>query len=320
MKPNIEFLRQRARLLRELRAFFDDRGFLEVQPPCLAADCVVDAYLDPIRVDSAQFAIARSELPASFCLQTSPESAMKRMLAAGAPSIYSIGPVFRGGERGELHNPEFTMLEWYDVGADMAAGVELLAALSRQILGHESHDVRPYRNVFVDAIGIDPIDAPIERLFKCAAEVDADLAVSIASDRDSLLDLLLSRIIQPNLGRQCPTIVTDYPLSQAALAKKSSDDRQCAARFELFVDGVELANGYDELLDPDELLRRYRHNNDRRTASNRSPLEVQTKLVAAMCDGLPPCTGVALGVDRLMMVRHGCRSIDEVIPLTIELA
>ena len=291
-----------------------------MQPPCLARDCVVDAYLDPIKVDSEQFRSGDLALPTKYFLQTSPESAMKRMLAAGAPSIYSIGPVFRAGEVGQMHNIEFTMLEWYDVGATMTEGVALVGELALRTSGCDRYDVRSYRNVVRDSTGLDPIDCPLSELVELAAEMDAALAGSIADDRDALLDLILSRQIQPTLGQSDPVIMIDYPLSQAALAKVSPNDPQCAARFELFIDGVEIANGYDELRDVNELVRRYRLNNDQRTKSGRAPLEIQTTLISAMRDGLPQCTGVALGVDRLLMLTSGAESIDQVIPFPISIA
>lgn len=307
-------------MLREMRSFFDDLGFCEVQPPCLSRDCVVDAYLDPLSVDSGQLAISLPDLPRQFYLQTSPESAMKRMLVAGAPSIYSIGPVFRGGERGDFHNPEFTMLEWYQLDADMDAGAELLGNLAMQLLGHDSYDVRRYRGLFQETLQLDPIDAELTDLCDRAQAIDPLLASSLAGDRDSLLDLLFSRAIQPGLGVDRPTIVTHYPLSQAALAKTAQDDPNCAARFELFVAGIELANGYDELRDPEVLVERYRHSQARRIATGRTPLQLDTTLVLAMRAGLPQCSGVAMGVDRMLMARTQSATIDEVLPLTIERA
>jgi lysyl-tRNA synthetase class 2 len=320
LKPNIGSVRQRAMMLREMRSFFDDHGFCEVQPPCLSRDCVVDAYLDPLAIDSQQLAISLPDLPRQFYLQTSPESAMKRMLAAGAPSIYSIGPVFRGGERGDFHNTEFTMLEWYQLDADMDAGVQLLGDLAMKLLGHDNCDVRRYRDVFQETLQLDPIDAELTDIFHRATAIDPMLASSLANDRDSLLDLLFSRSIQPGLGVDRPTIVTHYPLSQAALAKTAPDDPNCAARFELFVAGIELANGYDELRDPEVLVERYQHNQARRIATGRAPLQLDTTLVQAMRAGLPQCSGVAMGVDRMLMVRTRSSTIDEVIPLTIERA
>jgi lysyl-tRNA synthetase class 2 len=320
LQPNIDALPARAALLRELRAFFDDRGFLEVQPPCLASDCVVDAYLDPLVISSQQLGLGQEHLPCHYYLQTSPESAMKRLLVAGAPSIYSIGPVFRAGEKGKWHNPEFTMLEWYEVGADMASGIELLGTLVAAMLGCESYDVCNYRDLLNQALNLDPIDAPLPTLCAAAQAVDSQLAATLGDDRDALLDLLLSRIVQPTLGRKRPLIVANYPLTQAALAKPSADDPQCAARFELFAQGVELANGYDELQDVDVLLARYQENNAKRLASGRSPLNVDTTLADAMRQGLPRCAGTALGVDRLLMLRCGQSCLDDVLPLPIDRA
>ena len=157
MKPGIQFLAQRARLLRELRGYFDERGFFEVQPPCLGRDCVVDAFIDPITVSSDQLDCPAAGLPDELYLQTSPELAMKRLLAAGAPSIYSIGPVFRSGERGRLHNPEFTMLEWYEVGADISGGVRLLGDLVARMLGQSGYELCTYRELFQRHVQVDPI-------------------------------------------------------------------------------------------------------------------------------------------------------------------
>ncbi|MGB7324748.1 MAG: EF-P lysine aminoacylase EpmA [Rubripirellula sp.] len=317
--PNIELIRQRAQLLRDLRSFFDQRNFLEVQPPCLSRDCVIDAYIDPICVKSSQLKIA-CDLPEFLYLQTSPELAMKRMLAAGAPSIYSIGPVFRSGESGDHHNIEFTMLEWYEVDADINTEISLLGDLAATILNFDGYDVVNYRDVFRSALGFDPIDEPIKTLISMTDKVDVQLSQSIANDRDLMLDVILSHHIQPNLGLERPVIIKNYPITQAALARPAVDDPACAARFELIVRGVELANGYDELLDANILISRAQQSNQIRVASGRSPLTVESSLVQAMRSGLPACAGVAMGVDRLLMIRSGVSSLAPVIPLPIDRA
>lgn len=314
--PDVSLLRARADLLRQLRSYFDDRGFIEVQPPCLSRDCVIDAYIDPISVDATQLGIS-VELPDRLFLQTSPELSMKRMLAAGADSIYSIGPVFRGGESGHHHNIEFTMLEWYEVGGDIDSAIELLGNLAVNVLDRGGFDVVTYRSLFADKLGFDPIDEPVETLTQKVAEVDTELARSIADDRDLMLDVILSHFIQPKLGRTRPVIVRDYPITQAALARVSADDPQCAARFELIADGVELANGYDELLDAEVLVSRAGAANEVRIAAGRPPMVVENSLVAAMRSGLPKCAGVALGVDRLLMLQTGGTSLEKVIALPI---
>ena len=318
--PNIHLLRERSQLLRELRQFFDERGFFEVQPPCLSRNCIVDAFIDPIEVATSQLRLGL-DLPPQYYLQTSPELAMKRMLAAGAPSIYSIGPVFRAGELGHHHNPEFTMLEWYEVGADLNAGIRLLGTLAAQLLDRDAYDVVSYRQIFFDSLGLDPIDAELEVLQGHVRKVDAKLVQSIGDDRDALLDVLLSECIQPSLGIERPMIVTNYPLSQAALAKPAEDDVQCAARFELFAAGLELANGYDELRDEEVLAERFRLCDERRIVAGRKPLGQRNRAMErSISSRLPSCTGVALGVDRLLMVRTGKGAIGEVIPFTLDLA
>ena len=319
-RPNIGMLRERSLLLRELRQFFDDRGFLEVQPPCLSQDCIVDAFIDPIEVSTNQLRLAM-DLPPKYYLQTSPELAMKRLLAAGAPSIYSLGPVFRGGEIGDNHNPEFTMLEWYEVGAELNAGIELLGTLAAKLLDRDTFDVRSYRQLFADTLGFDPIDAELGLIESHVRDFDSALADSLAQDRDGLLDVLLTERIQPMLGRERPIIVKNYPISQAALARQADDDVQCAARFELFAEGLELANGYDELRDKKILSQRIQRQVDRRISLGRSFVgRKNPTLEQTISAELPPCTGVALGVDRLFMVRTGKRTLREVIPFSIDLA
>jgi lysyl-tRNA synthetase class 2 len=319
---NVRYVRERAELLRQTRAFFDCRGFCEVQPPCLSRDCVVDAYLDPITVPSAELGVAAETLPERYFLQTSPESAMKRMLAAGAPSIYSVGPVFRRGESGGLHNPEFTMLEWYEIGGDADSAIDLTGRLVASVLGSGGYDRVRYRDAFRSRLGVDPIDDSVASLRDVASERTADeqLVASFGEDRNGLLDLLLSQCLQPDFGRVRPLILTDYPMQQAALAKQSRNDPACAARFECFAGGVELANGYDELLDAEELIRRAKSSNRRRGQTGREHLQTDTTLFRAMQDGLPPCSGVALGLDRLLMLRVGERTLNAVLPMTIDIA
>ena len=315
--PSLNRLRERAVLLSELRKFFDERGFLEVQPPCLSRDCVIDPYIDPIRVQNQAMQLEWNSSK-EFFLQTSPEAAMKRLLSSGAPSIYSLGPVFRAGERGQQHNVEFTMLEWYEVGADAEDGIELLGILAAEILGTSGCDIYSYCQLFLDRFGFDPIAANHHQIFTQAKQIDRQLAESLAEDREALLDLIMSHVVQPSLGIERPAIVRDYPLSQAALAKQSAVDARCAARFELFVAGVELANGYDELRDADVLIKRFKFCNEKRSLDGRRMLNMQTPFVSAMQKGLPACTGVALGVDRLLMVRTGESSIANVMPFSID--
>jgi lysyl-tRNA synthetase class 2 len=288
--------------------------------------CIADTHIEPIIIkgsavtgrSAAKDTTAKINRDADFFLQTSPELAMKRMLSAGAGSIYAIVPVFRSGEIGDHHNVEFTMLEWYDVGSDATAGINLLSGLAKRILAVQCCEVKTYRELFQQHLSIDPIESPLEKLCQLVDSIDRSLAKSMASDRDGLLDVLMSQKLQPSLGHNAPVIIRDYPISQAALARASIDDPKCALRFELFYRGVELANGYDELRDADVLVERCASIASDRAALGRPALPLPTDLIDAMRTGLPPCSGVAMGVDRLLLVRSGeLQSISETMPMTL---
>ena len=292
----LDMLRRRAEMLRQVRQFFDSRGFLEVETPILSHDVVVDRHLDPLRV--TLFRDPRQpHLGDTLWLQTSPEFAMKRLLAAGAKAIYQVNKVFRGGEAGQLHNPEFTMVEWYRVGDDYEAGMKLLSDLADALLGHGSADPYTFNQAMrlfggTEPLGMSPFD----------------------------LDLVLTTKVQPKLGLNRPAIVYDYPAEQAALARIRPGDPPVAERFELFASGIELANGYHELLDPAILRERSRANNAARAADGKFTLPEESRLLAAMDHGLPPCSGCALGFDRLVMVATGAKSIQEVMAFPIDRA
>ncbi len=318
-------LRARAALLKRTREFFDRRGFLEVETPVLSHDVVVDRHLDPLPV--TLFADPREPRQGpTLWLQTSPEFGMKRLLAAGATAIYQITRAFRGGEVGRLHNPEFTMVEWYRVGDDYAAGRQLLADLATELLDRGKPEQLTYREAFQRHAAIDPFAATIEDLVAAAAQhgvlTDAQdqQRYAAAGDRDALLDLLLTQAVEPHLGAARPTILYDYPASQSALAQVRSGDPPLAERFELYVDGVELANGYHELLDPAVLRERNQRNNTARAADGKYTLPADSRLLQAMEHGLPPCAGTALGFDRLVMVATGAKSLAEVLAFPVDRA
>jgi lysyl-tRNA synthetase class 2 len=313
-------LRLGAELLRRLRSFFDQRGFLEVTTPLLSADTVVDRHLDPLRV--RLFADPRDpDKGRLLYLQTSPELHMKRLLAAGAEAIYQVTHAFRGAEQGTLHNPEFTMAEWYRRGDTMNEGIELLDELCQVLLGRGPCQRISYRQALVDHAGVDPLVADLSQL-RTAVNLPntAALPADAVEDRDSLLDRLLAEHVQPHLGREAPVILFDYPASQAALARLSENDPRVAERFELFVDGIELANGCHELIDADELRRRNRHVNDQRQRDGKPPLPEDSQLLQAMEYGLPPCTGVALGLDRVVMLCAGDAKLADVLTFPIDRA
>lgn len=313
-------LRLRAELLRRLRRFFENRGFLEVETPVLSSNTVIDRHLDPVSVilpdDPRTPHVGRQ-----MWLQTSPEFAMKRLLAAGAEAIFQVTRAFRAAERGRLHNPEFTLVEWYRAGDSMEAGMAFLANLADTLLGRGPAERISYREAFEVHLGLNPHTAAAEELAAVASSRGlAPPQGWDAADRDAWLELLLSEFVEPHLGTTSPTILYDYPASQAALARIRNEAPPVGERFELYLEGVELANGYHELLDTSELRRRNARNNRARQDDGKPPLPEESHLLAAMDAGLPPCTGAALGFDRVVMFAAGASSIDEVIAFPVERA
>jgi lysyl-tRNA synthetase class 2 len=272
-----EVLQARARILRLIRSFFDERGFFEVQTPCLSRDVVVDRYIEPLSIE-----VFLPQGRETFWLQTSPEFAMKRLLAAGAGAIYQIGPAFRAHESGDQHNVEFTMLEWYRAGDDYEAGMQLLDDFAQVVIGTPPAQRLTFREAFSRFAAVDPFDG------------NTDF---------ELVNELMDSKIAPALATLPAVILYDWPAEQAALARTriSRDGHEVAERFELFSNGLELANGYHELRDADELLRRNHRINALRKRDGRPELPVNSQLLAAMKNGLPPASGVALGMDRLVM-------------------
>jgi elongation factor P--(R)-beta-lysine ligase len=345
-------LRMRAELLRQLREFFDSRGFLEVETPILSADTVVDRHLDPFCVDvsprplgegpgvrASEIASQANEhflatrphpnpLPKGegtaarrMWLQTSPEFAMKRMLAAGAGRIYQVARVFRLDELGPLHNPEFTLIEWYQPGDDLNAGMQLTSDLCETALGRGPATRISYAEAFERYVGVDPHTADGASLAAVTRKLGVEAPASLPTeDRDGWLDLLMVERIQPHLGQERPALLYDYPASQAALARVRPGDPPVAERFELYVEGIELANGYHELLDAAELRARNTAVNAQRVADGKPALPIDSRLLAAMAAGIPPSVGVALGFDRLAMLAFGAKSIAEVVAFPFDRA
>jgi elongation factor P--(R)-beta-lysine ligase len=298
-------LRARAAMLAGIRAFFAERGVLEVETPLLSKAGATDPALESLAI--------RSPGEPRF-LHTSPEFPMKRLLAAGSGDIYQVARVFRAGEAGRLHNPEFTMLEWYRVGFDVPRLMDEVEALVRELAGEA--DPGPgerltYAQAFKRHAVIDALQADVQDLAVCAAQHGIDLTGSL--DRDGWLDLIMSEVVAPALPAGRLTFIHDYPASQAALARLSPEDARVAERFELFWGGLELANGFHELTDASEQERRFESDLEKRGVRGLPPVPVDTRLLAALEAGLPDCAGVALGVDRLLMCLTGALRIDEVL-------
>ncbi len=343
-----ERLRQRAAMLRRLREFFAERGFLEVETPLVDAEIIPELHIEPFDVgavltnapqdatnsrtatrsgpggcepqaiprDAAALVSAHTSTSSTLFLQASPELHMKRLLCEGLPAIFQVTRSFRYGERGAIHNPEFTMVEWYRTGDDMAAGMDLLDKLCQAVVGSAATRTT-YAQAFRTYVDVDAHRATCEELAAAARRLNVAVPEGIhADDRDEWLNLLLADVVEPRLGADRPEILYDYPATQSALAVTAPrvDGTLVGERFELYWRGVELANGYHELTDAATLRTRLEEVNRKRSADNRPALPLPERLLAAMTDpGLPACSGCALGFDRLAMLACGATTIDEVM-------
>lgn len=318
-------LRRRGELLARLRSFFAERGFLEVETPLVDDEIIPELHIEPFCVDAAPANAPPSCEPTArrgAYLQASPELHMKRLLAEGLPAIYQVTRSFRQDERGALHNPEFTIVEWYRAGDDMAAGISLLSDLCQRVADSPAATRTTYGEAFQRYVNIDPHRATCDELADAASRLSVPIPAAINNDdRDEWLNLLLAAVVEPYLGASGPEILCDYPGSQSALAatRTRPDGVEVAERFELYWRGVELANGYRELTDAAALRRRLEEVNRLRLADGRPPLPLPERLLAAMhSPGLPPCAGCALGFDRLAMLACGAASINDVTAFTRE--
>ncbi len=312
-----EAVKARSEISWRIRSFFHENEFLEVHTPTLSRDTVVDRYIEPISIDASL--VGTPGLEGKLYLQTSPEFCMKRMVASGLSAIYQICPAYRSEESGVEHNPEFTMLEWYRAGDDQQAGVELLGQLVDTATDCGKPTQETYREVFRMHTALDPLESSTEELSLSATAL-TNVPPNWGQCRDDWLNLLFSQVVQPQLGRVTPTIVTNYPASQSALAKLSDADPQTAERFELFWRGIELANGYNELTDALELTRRNAIINKQRAADGHRALPEESQLLHAMQAGLPSCSGCALGLDRLVMAALGEQNLSSVMAFPINRA
>ena len=326
----IELLHLRAQVLAEIRRFFADRSVLEVETPLLSHSIGTDPqlefftteYLSPGTVCMPE--ACREQARQALFLQTSPEFAMKRLLAAGSGSIYQIGKAFRNGESGRFHNPEFTMLEWYRVGFTLPQLMDEIADLIGGLFSGQSLQETQrvsYQDVFASFTGLDPLLFSYQYYCAYARGCGLSEAVDICGHEHALwLDFLFSHKVQPHLGENALCLVYGYPACQSSLARINEHNVLTADRVELFINGVELGNGYYELVDAEEQGRRF----DKELAirhQQKLPVSVKDKhLIAALESGLPECSGVAIGLDRLLMLLSGSASIDDVLSFPIHRA
>ncbi len=316
---SLEMLKARAALLARLRAFFMDRDVMEVETPILSRHAGTEPAIELLQTRYTGPG-APAGLP--LFLHSSPEFPMKRLVAAGSGPIYQICRVFRDGELGRRHNPEFTLLEWYRPGFDHQALMDEVAALVSFVLERELPQERlGYRALFQHHQGIDPHAASAEELRSLAVEQGIPGAAELALDGpDPWLDLLLTQRIEPYLGQGRMTFVYDYPASQASLARIRPESPPVGERFELYLEGIEIANGFHELGDAGEQRARFEQDNRERVSRGQQPMPLDEHFLSALAAGLPACAGVALGIDRLLMVAAGARSIEEVMAFPLSRA
>ncbi len=319
----LEVLKLRARLLERIRAFFAERGVWEVETPVLSTAAVTDPMLASL---ATRYTGPRFPRGQTFYLHTSPEFPMKRLLAAGSGSIYQICKVFRDGEAGRLHNPEFTLVEWYRTGFDhhrlMDETDELVMRLLAPTMSLDAPERLSYREAFRRHAGLDPHTASAGDFATVAKARQISIPRGLASQNDLSVwrDLLLTHAVEPMLGQGRLTFIYDYPASQASLARIQPGDPPVAARFELYLNGIELANGFHELADADEQRARFERQLHARVAGGQPVVPMDERLLAALAQGLPDCAGVALGVDRLVMLAAGKTSLQDVLAFPVDRA
>lgn len=313
----IAMLKFRADILNKIRTFFSDRDILEVDTPLLSKGTITD----PNIISLESFIHGSGKEAEKYYLQTSPEFGMKRLLCAGSGSIYQICKAFRDGESGRRHNPEFTMVEWYRMGFDLHALMNEMDEFLAAIIGAKKAERMSYREVFLRYCDIDPFTADIAGLQRCAKQQGLNELHGLNDiERDAWLDLLISHCIEPHLGNGQPTFLYDFPASQAALAQIRADEFPVAERFEVYIKAMELANGFHELADSTEQRRRFEHDLRKRQCLGIKPVTIDENFLEALNHGLPKCAGVAVGVDRLVMIAAEVSSLADVISFPVERA
>jgi len=314
---SIPNLLKRGAILAEIRRFFADRCVLEVETPCMSQATVTDIHLVPFET---RFVGPGHSGGLNLYLMTSPEYHMKRLLAAGCGPVFQLCRSFRNEEMGRHHNPEFTMLEWYRPHYDMYRLINEVDDLLQQVLDCEPAESLSYQQAFQRYLEVDPLSADKTLLRAAAAKLDLSNIADEEEDRDTLLQMLFTFGVEPLIGKDKPVVIYHFPATQASLAQISSEDHRVAERFEVYFKGIELANGFHELTDAGEQRQRFEQDNRKRAERGLSQQPIDTLLLDALEAGLPDCSGVALGVDRLVMLALGAESLAEVLAFSVDRA
>jgi lysyl-tRNA synthetase class 2 len=316
---DIAALKVRAAMLKEVRQFFEVRNVLEVETPLLSRAAGTDPHIASFKT---LFDHPQSEGRLALYLNSSPEFSMKRLLAAGSGSIFQICKAFRNGEAGRYHNPEFSILEWYRIGFDLKQLIEeveqLITTLVPDALKQPTIK-QSYSEVFQQATGVAPLTATVDDFINCARNHDCIEAVEICERDHSLwLDFLFSHLVQPSLGKERLCFIVGFPACQASLARLNETDARVSERVELFINGVELGNGFFELSDADEQMGRFTAEATERELKGLPEIPIDQCFLAALESGLPSCSGIAIGLDRLLMLILGEESIDRVLSFSVD--
>ncbi|MGB1201555.1 MAG: elongation factor P--(R)-beta-lysine ligase [Cognaticolwellia aestuarii] len=317
-QPTMEWkvAQQRAEILKMIRAFFAERDVVEVETPALSNNTITDIHLEAIVTDY-HYSTSGSRIP--LYLQTSPEYAMKRLLASGYGDIYQLSKAFRNEPAGRIHNPEFTMLEWYRLGYDQHRLISEVAELLMIVLDVTDVEKITYQDVFVKNTAIDPLTTSLEECLSYIEVIGKQAQwLTESNDLDTLLQFIFCEQLEPIIGKEIPCFVYDFPASQASLAKINDKDERVASRFECYYKGIELVNGFDELDDYTVQLSRFNEDLDKRKALGLPYKAIDERFMQAIKHGLPNCAGVALGVDRLVMLALEAKHIQSVITFPVE--
>lgn len=311
---NTEFTVQNARLragiLHKVRSFFRERNVLEIETPLLSRGVSTDCHLDVFSSKFHPDGYTETDKSTTLYLQTSPELLMKRLLSRGFPDIFQICKVFRNGEHGRIHNPEFTMLEWYRLNFGMHDLISETADLLQMVLGQKTVSKATYQDFFIRCTAVDPLESTFDELLSYCRKVGKE--PPNCPSKSDILNFMMSEIVEPQMPADTLLFIHNFPAEQAVLAILDPRDKRTAFRFECYYNGVELCNGYEELHSPEENRRRMAEENIKRVQSGKPTLPVDNRFIMSLSN-LPPCSGNAVGLDRLIMLAAGSKKLKETV-------
>lgn len=315
---SIEDLIKRSKIITNIRLFFSEKNIMEVETPMLSQSTTTDINLIPFKTNYFISNSNNNVRKIKLWLITSPEYHMKRLLAAGSGSIYQICRSFRNQEYGRYHNPEFTMLEWYEISCSMKKFIKKIDSFFQKVLNFKKSDKISYQKIFIKFLKIDPLSTNLSELRQCCKKFKLENLIYLENDLNKLIEILFTLKIQPFLGKEKPLFVYHFPVEQALLAAKNIEDNRISERFEIFFKGIELGNGFYELTDYNEQKKRFMKENKEILSMNLPKRKIDDYFLNAINYGLPNCSGIAIGLDRLIMIALNKKSLDQVISFSFD--